>query len=52
MVPVCEDMKDKVADCYFANPRKPLVCCSLVEEYKQCVRKARGSASVNPQQQT
>ena len=41
VMPVCEDCRDKVDDCYNRYPGKPLQCSSLVKEYIQCVEKHR-----------
>ena len=41
MMPVCDDCRDKVDNCYQRNATTPLLCSNLVREYMQCVEKHR-----------
>ena len=41
MMPVCEDCRDRVDECYQKNNSKPLLCSSVVREYVECVEKYR-----------
>ena len=41
MLPVCEECRDKVLDCYRSNPGRTLHCSSEVHAYAECVEKAR-----------
>lgn len=41
IVPVCEDCKDRVLDCYHSNPGRPLNCTNEAKEYFECVERAR-----------
>ena len=40
-MPVCEDCRDRVDECYQKNNSKPLLCSSVVREYVECVEKYR-----------
>lgn len=41
LVPVSEESKEKVLNCYLSNPKRTLNCSAEVRQYTQCVEKAR-----------
>ena len=40
-MPVCEEHKDRVLDCYRSKPSRVLECSSEVKEYMECVERAK-----------
>ena len=41
MLPVCEDRRNEVLQCYHSNPGKPLMCSKEVKAFTLCVEQAR-----------
>ena len=41
MLPVCEDKRNEVLQCYHSNPDRPLLCNQQVEAFTCCVERAR-----------
>jgi coiled-coil-helix-coiled-coil-helix domain-containing protein 3 len=49
MLPVCEDKRNNVLQCYHSNPGKPLLCSQEVKAFTSCVERARQVSHLSPQ---
>lgn len=43
-LPPCQDLKNKIIECYRRNPSETLKCAAEVKEFLECVNSSRTSA--------
>ena len=41
LVPLCDEKRQDVVQCYHGNSDRTLMCSDIVNEYVQCVKNAR-----------